>query len=88
MVRVKCEVEPTQSYEDSLLASAYQDHLRNTVLVLVNLSREERRCDLGSAGTVDVYTTSALWNLALTEQPAADIVIPARAAATVCGRVY
>ena len=86
MVRVKCEVDPPQSYEDGLLASAYRDASGEILLVLANLSAEERRCDLSPAGTVDVYTTSALKNLARSELQAADIAIPARAVSTVCLR--
>ena len=84
MVRVKCAVEPQQSPVDGLLASAYHGPNGRVVVVLVNLSREEAICDLGSDGRATVYTTSRESSLRKSEQPAPRVTIPARAVATAC----
>jgi len=84
MVRVKCELEPSQSCANGVLASAYHGAEDNSVVVLVNLSTEEQRFDLGRAGAVEVYTTSAQMNLGRSDQDAAGITVPARAVATIC----
>jgi len=84
MVRVRCEVEPNQSHENGLLASAYCGDDDEVVLVLVNLSSEAMTANLGSTETVDVYTTSADTNLARSQQDTSEIDVPARAVATVC----
>jgi O-glycosyl hydrolase len=84
MVRVKCDIEPVQSVENGLLGSAYKGAEDTIVLVLVNLSTQERRCDLGFAKGVDVYTTSSEANLERSHQDTSSITIPARAVATVC----
>jgi O-glycosyl hydrolase len=85
MVRVQCDVESAQSVENGLLVSAYKGAEDAFVLVLVNLSTDEKRCDLGSAQDCDVYTTSSEVNLARSRQDASSISIPARAIVTVCG---
>lgn len=54
-----------------------------TILVLVNLSREDARCDLGASQTVDVHTTSSTASLAQSEQNASRVTLPARSLATV-----
>jgi O-glycosyl hydrolase len=90
MVRIQCDVAPKQSYVDGVLASAYKDKSNRVVLVLVNLSTEEKRCDLGLTDVVEVYTTSAEANMRKSRQESAGIRIPARAVATVridlCGK--
>ena len=83
MVRVQCDVTPAQSYENGVLASAYRGADGQTILVLVNLSREDARCDLGASQTVDVYTTSSTASLAQSEQNASRVTLPARSLATV-----
>ncbi|MES2923997.1 MAG: glycoside hydrolase [Verrucomicrobiota bacterium] len=84
MVRVGCRTEPEQSFKDGLLASAYRGAGGETVAVLVNLSREELHCDLGSPATAKVYTTSTGLSLESGTQSCSNITIPARAVVTVC----
>ena len=84
MTRVKCEVTPAQSPVDGVLATAYRAADGGQVVVLVNLSREERRCDLGSEGEVVTYTTSAVSDLGVGKAEAGEVVVPARAVVTVC----
>jgi len=84
MVQVKCNITPDQSYANGVLASAYIGSEGKIIVVLVNLSQEERRCDLGFARHVDVYTTSTEENLRKSGQTASNVVISARAVATVC----
>jgi hypothetical protein len=83
MVRVQCSTEPKQSYEDGVLASAYKAAEGKLVLVLVNLSQEEQRCDLGFAREFDVYTTCEKANLERTVQSGSKVTLPARAVVTV-----
>jgi O-glycosyl hydrolase len=83
MVRIKCEVAPAQSYENGLLASAYAGTDGRRVVVLVNLSREEMRCDLGFDEKVEVYVTSSETNLKRSQQSSAAIALPARSVGTV-----
>ncbi len=83
MVRIQCEVTPQQSYVDGVLGSAYRDDSHAIVLVLANLSTEEKSCALNLPGVVEVYTTSAETNLRQSRQDSADIRIPARAVVTV-----
>ena len=83
MVRIQCDVEPAQSVENGLLSSAYKGADGALVVVLVNLSSEEKSCDLGSAEDVNVYTTSSEANLAKGRQNASNIKIPPRAVVTV-----
>jgi O-glycosyl hydrolase len=82
MVRIQCDVTPAQSFVDGLLASAYRGTNGDRVVVLVNLSRGEAHCDLGSGQAVDVYTTSEVVNLAGSRQEASKISVPARALCT------
>ena len=81
MVRIECGIEPKQSVESGLLASAYRRGDGEIVVVLVNLSKQEIRCRLGS-GEVDVYTTSATFDLGRTRQASSDIKVPSRAVST------
>jgi len=82
MVRVKCVADPEQSYVNGVLASAYQGPGGKVVAVLVNLSQEDQRCDLGLTRELDTYTTSAKANLEKNRQQASDITLPARAVVT------
>jgi hypothetical protein len=82
MVRVECNVTPSQSYVNGVLASAYQGTDGQTVVVLVNLSPEEQCCDLGLPKDVGVYTTSARTNLEKSRQDGSRIALPARAVVT------
>jgi O-glycosyl hydrolase len=82
MVRVNCAVEPEQSYVNGVLASAYKGPAGKLVVVLVNLSREDQRCDLGAPRQVEVYTTSDKANLERSEQKGSSIAIPPRAVVT------
>jgi hypothetical protein len=84
MFRVDCRTEPGQSPKDGLLASAYRGAGGETTAVLINLSREERHCDLGSPVIAKVYTTSIGKSLDLSTQPSSNITIPARSVVTVC----
>jgi hypothetical protein len=84
MIQVKCGITPEQSHVNGVLASAYKGLGGNIVVVLVNLSLEEQRCDLGFAKQVEVYTTSAEEKLKKSGQAASNVVVPARAVATVC----
>lgn len=84
MVRVECNITPGQSAEEDVLASAYRGTGKDMVLVIVNLSKEERQCDLGSAMEIDVYTTSAEDSLQMTDQDASIITLPARSVSTLC----
>ena len=86
MVRIECRVTPEQSRVHGLLASAYKGKNNRIVVVVVNLSNDEQRCDFGSRQTVDVFTTSAQANLKKSRQPASNISVPARAVITVCLR--
>jgi hypothetical protein len=65
-----------------VLASAYKGLGGGLVVVLVNLSRDEIVCDLGTTGQVDVYTTSSHSNLERSRQDAAAVKLPARAVIT------
>jgi hypothetical protein len=82
MVRVGCRVEPGQSVEDGVLASAYRGPGGGMVVVLVNLSRDDVACDLGAPGQVDVYTTSSRSDLERSRQDGAGVRLPARAVVT------
>lgn len=82
MRRVGCTLEPAQSYVDGVLASAYLGSGGRRVILLVNLSRETRHCDLGATGPLDVYTTSASASLEKSGQTGADVVLPARSVVT------
>jgi O-glycosyl hydrolase len=82
MVRVNCAIAPEQSGVNGVLASAYKGPGGKLVVVLVNLSREEQRCDLGAPRDVEVYTTSDKSNLERTQQKGSNIVLPARAVVT------
>jgi hypothetical protein len=82
MVRVKCVVEPEQSYVNGMLASAYKGPAGKLVVVLLNLSREEQRCDLGAPREVETYTTSDRANLERTHHVGSNIVLPPRAVVT------
>jgi hypothetical protein len=84
MVQVKCDTSPGQSFVNGVLTSAYIGSDGKFIVILVNLSQEEHRCDLGFAKQVDVYTTSAKENLRKSVQSASNVVIPARAVVTVC----
>lgn len=84
MVRVACTVEPRQSPQDGLLASAYRSADGGEVVVLVNLSEAAHRCDLGAIGLARVYTTSSEANLRRSDLGAGDLVVPARSVVTVC----
>jgi hypothetical protein len=84
MVRVKCVTDREQSYVNGVLVSAYKGLGTSLAVVLVNLSREDQRCDLGLAKEFDVYTTSRTANLERTVQKGSDIALPARAVIT-CG---
>lgn len=83
MVRIQCDIEPAQSVEDGLLVSGYKGTKDELVVVLVNLSTEEQRCDLGSSRAIEVYTTSSEKNLEKSNHKASGLTIPARAVATV-----
>jgi hypothetical protein len=82
MVRVKCAIDPEPSQVNGVLASAYKGLGGKLVVVLVNLSREEQRCDLGAAREVEVYTTSDKANLQRTRQKGSNVVLPPRAVVT------
>lgn len=84
MKRVACDVDPKQSPVDGLLASAYQGSDGKLVVVLVNLARNQARCDLGSDAKAAVYTTSEASSLGRSQQPAQRITVPARSVVTVC----
>jgi O-glycosyl hydrolase len=81
-VRVGCRVEPEQSFKDGVLASAYQRAGGATVVVLINLSRHDVECDLGTSQDVDVYTTSSSTNLERRRPAGARVALPARAVST------
>lgn len=83
MVRVHCETVPDQSPADGLLASAYQKPNGGWVAVLVNLSNEEKQCDFGQPGSLDVFTTSAESSLRKSGQQASDVSVPPRSVVTV-----
>lgn len=82
MVRVECDVKPTQSYAGGLLASAYRGSSGEVVLVLVNLSQKDVLCDLGSGNNVEIYTTSASSSLEKSRQDPSKVAVPARAVST------
>jgi hypothetical protein len=82
MVRVKCGVEPEQSYANGVLGSAYKGSGGELAVVLVNLGQEEARCNLGFSQQVDVFTTSSTANLQKSRQNAGNITLPARAVGT------
>jgi O-glycosyl hydrolase len=83
MVRVGCDIDPGQSVEDGLLVSAFTGSSKGLVLVCVNLSTEDRLCDLGLSKAVEVHTTSSGEDLGRSRQDASGFTIPARAVATV-----
>jgi hypothetical protein len=82
MVRVECRIEPEQSVEHGVLASAYKGPAGGLVVVLVNLSRNDVSCDLGAPRQVDVYTTSSHSDLERSRQDSARVELPARAVVT------
>jgi len=82
MVRVKCVADPEQSYVNGVLASAYKGSEGKVVVVLVNLSQEDQRCDLGLHREFDVYSTSGKANLERSVQSGSNIALPARAVIT------
>jgi len=65
------------------LASAYTGMMNQLVVVLVNLSKEDKFCDLGFSQSVDVFTTSQKMNLEKSCQNAKSCHIPARAVVSV-----
>jgi hypothetical protein len=65
-----------------VLASAYTGTSGGSAVILVNLSRNDVTCDLGTPGPVDVYTTSSRSNLERSRQDANGIKLPARAVIT------
>ena len=69
--------------DDGVLASAYTGEGDSLVVVLVNLSTDEKVCDLGRSQIVDVFTTSQTANLEKGQQNASSIEMPPRAVATV-----
>ncbi len=83
MVRIACSVTPEQSYEDGLLVSAYKSTDDDLVLVCVNLSIDDKLCDLPFSDMVDVYTTSRDMSLFKRNRKASDLKIPARSVATI-----
>jgi O-glycosyl hydrolase len=82
MIRVKCITDLQQSNVDGVLASAYKGSGTSLLVVLVNLSNEDQRCDLGLAREFDVFTTSSTANLEKTVQKSSKIILPARAVIT------
>jgi hypothetical protein len=86
MTRVACAIEPEQSYANGVLASAYKGPDNKLILVLINLSQNEQRGDLGLAGPFDVYTTCEKANLERTQQNGLNILLPARAVVTCVSR--
>jgi O-glycosyl hydrolase len=83
MVRINCDSSPEQSVKDGVLTSAYAGEKNNLVVVLVNLSTEEKVCNLGFEKNVDVYTTSKDMSLEKGRQNASFLKIPSRAVLTV-----
>jgi hypothetical protein len=83
---VKCVTDPEQSYVSGVLASAYKGSEGKVVVVLVNLSQEDQRCDLGLPREFEVYTTSGKASLQKTVQSGSGIALPARAVITCVGR--
>jgi O-glycosyl hydrolase len=83
MVRIECHVAPRQSTADGVLVSAFRDDRQRVVVVLVNLSPDERNCQLELPGPVDVYTTSHSANLLHSRQAAPGVTVPGRAVVTV-----
>jgi O-glycosyl hydrolase len=81
-VRVECEVVPTSSYVDGVLASAYRGASGELIAVIVNLSGQEVECDLGREGIAEVYTTFASANLEKSRQKADEVKVPARGVST------
>ena len=86
MVRVQCDVQPAQSVEDGVLASAYRGTANSLVLVLTNLSAQEQACDLGLPQPMEMYVTDRERNLALSRQPGTAFRLPPRSVATACWR--
>ena len=82
MVRVKCSIEPEQSYANGVLSSAYKGSGGDVTVVLVNLGQEEASCNLGFSQQVDVFTTSSTANLQKSRQNSGSITLPARAVGT------
>ncbi|MCX6915805.1 MAG: 4-alpha-glucanotransferase, partial [Verrucomicrobia bacterium] len=82
MVRVKCSIEPEQSYANGVLSSAYKGSGGDVTVVLVNLGQEEACCNLGFSQQVDVFTTSSTANLQKSRQNSGSITLPARAVGT------
>ena len=83
LVRIKCDIKPAQSVVDGVLVSAYKGGEDNLIVVLVNLSTDDKICNLGTSQVVDVFITSEKMNLERSRQNAASINIPARAVVTV-----
>lgn len=81
--RIDCQIDPQQSFVDGLLASAYKTEQGQIVTVFVNLSKDDKRCNLGSSASVDTYTTSAKANLAHNRQNASEVSVPSRSIVTI-----
>jgi O-glycosyl hydrolase len=82
MVRAKCVIDPEQIQASGVLVSAYKGPENNLVIVLVNLSREDQRCDLGLGEEFEVYTTNSKANLEKSVQNGSSIALPRRAVIT------
>lgn len=82
MVRVKAGVEPKQSTANGVLVSAYKNGEGRLVVVLVNLSTEQQKCDLGLPKEVEVYTTSETDNLRKSRQQGSSVTLPPRSILT------
>ncbi|HVV72775.1 MAG TPA: glycoside hydrolase, partial [Verrucomicrobiae bacterium] len=86
MTRVACTVKPEQSYVNGLLASAYKGPRNKLVVVLVNLSPQEKRGDIGQSREFEVYTTCENANLERRIEKGSSVTLPGRSVVTCVSR--
>lgn len=84
MVRIKCELSKEQSPENGVLVSAYKDPENgNLVYVLVNLSEEELKVNMGRGEKAKTYTSDENQDMGFALQPLNKVKIPSRSVVTV-----
>ena len=84
MIRIKCELSEEQSPVDGLLVSAYKDPKSGSlVYVLVNLSEEQIKVNMGQGKKASTYTTDENQSMGFDSQNLKKVKIPARSVVTV-----
>jgi len=84
MVRIKCDLQESQSIENGLLISAFKNKTNDGLIyILTNLSQEKKQIDLGMHEDVSMYITSEDQNLEHHVAKANKLIIPQRSVVTI-----